>query len=193
MNVEELKDRIFRATRGQFTDFTYMLQLLNDALTDMADEAKLEDSFTIHVVKDQDTYTLPDNFKSIRSLIDETTVTDFYQTYPLIDITENKFGCVVFNNDLIIRPTPTQDVELTLYYYKFPDDLTNDADVPGIDPQYHNLLSTYAIMMILPMIQGVNPNQIQQYTNMWNAGKQQFIVEMQKKRKLTKVREPITW
>lgn len=193
MDISELKDRIYRATGNRYTDFVHMLQLINDALTDLTDEAKLEDAYQVDVIKGQDTYALPSNYKSFRSLVDQTTITDFYQPYPLIDITENKFGCVVFNGNLIIRPIPTVNATLKLYYYKFPTELVNDTDIPDIDTHYHNLLSSYAIMMILPLMENQNSNQMQQYVNIWTTGKQQFIGEMQKKRKLSRVRESITW
>jgi hypothetical protein len=190
--VADLKDKIFRATGGRFTDMAYMLQLLNDAQTDLADEAKMQSVTIISTVIDQDSYTLPVDFKSPRTLQDEESIPDFNQEYPLLDITENGFGYSVFNGNLIIKPTPQKVLNLNLYYYLYPPDLVNDTDVPIIDPHYHNLLATYAIMMIL-LSNGVDGRLVDRYEAQWTDGKRQFIVEMERNRKKTKVREKIVW
>jgi hypothetical protein len=191
--VSDLKDKIFRATGHKYTDFIYMLQLLNDALTDLTDEAKLEDKVTINVVPGQDTYALPANFKTPRSLVDETTDKDLRQDYQLLDITENKYGYSIFNGNLIMKPVPQEQKDLSLYYYKFAADLVNDSDVPDIDQHYHNLLATYAIAMILGMQPDVPRWNVEKYQADWIQGKRQFTAEMQKKRKLSRVRESIQW
>lgn len=190
--VGDLKDKIFRSTGHKFTDQVFMLQLLNDAQTDLADEAKLQNKATITTIINQDTYSLPTDFKSPRTLLDEVSVSDFHQEYGLIDITENGFGYSLFNGNLIIKPIPQNVINLSLYYYIYPPDLVNDTDVPVIDQHYHNLLATYAIMMILLSI-GATPGLIDRYEAQWTDGKRQFIAEMEKKRKQTKVREKIVW
>lgn len=190
--VADLKDKIFRSTGHKFTDQVFMLQLLNDAQTDLADEAKLQDTATITTVINQESYSLPTDFKTPRVLIDESSVSDFRQEYPLLDISENGFGYSILNSTLIIKPIPQKVANLTLYYYKFPPDLVSDTDVPVIDQHYHNLLATYAIMMILLSI-GATPGLIDRYEAQWTDGKRQFIVEMEKRRKQTKVREKIVW
>src|SRR5690348_5356427 len=137
-NVEQLKDRIFRATNHLYNDTFHMLDLLNDGLNMLVDGGKLRDVVTIPIVVGTNQYALPINFKAPGILQDETDP-NAVLPYELVGIGENRFGYAIEAGFIYIKPMPTQAVNLTHYYYKYATPLVEDTDIPtDIDVQYHN-------------------------------------------------------
>lgn len=201
-NVAQLKDRIFRSTNYQYNETFHMLDLLNDALNIMVDGAKLRTKTTIYVSAGLNSYPLPDNFKAPGQLLDETQP-NATLPYELVDIGENRFGYSIEAGNIYIKPVPTQDVTLTFYYYNYATPLVLDTDVPtDIDSQYHNLLATYAVSQIIPLVKNDTTTRYSVMAanladnrawQQWKDGLSEFIQVMTKKNRSSKVREKIVW
>lgn len=190
--VADLKDRIFRATGGRYTDTFHMLDLLNDALNELVDGAKLRGKTTISVVADDNGYAKPADFKAAYLLQDETNPNGI-AVYPLVSIGENAFGYAV-EDQIYLKPVPNTATTLTLYYYKYATQLSADSDTPEIDAQYHSALSDYAIWLIMLMPEmGVDKGTTDRFMQSWDRSKQSFITAMTKKNKLSRVREKVVW
>lgn len=177
-----------------YTDKYYMTDLINDAQNQLVEIAKLRGVQTIEVVQGVDSYALPENFKAPGTLID-TTEENCNVTYELVDITENRFGYAIENGNIVIKPIPQRNRTLTHYYYKYATQLYNPGDVPEIDPQYHDLLSTYAagMILLLPTLQIQDKTLSDRYLNRWQEGKISFTNDMQRKNKATKGRTVNLW
>lgn len=189
MNLGEIKDRIFRMTNHVYTDVHHMTDLVNDALFSIATESKLEGSAVISLMPGMANYPLPDDYKSPRALLEGTFEAPI-KIYELVPPEQVSYGYSIWDGDIIIKPTPSHHAELNFYYYKFPAQLVDDADIPDIDPQYHNILAAYAAAMILslPDVAGVPDNLRQRYFNMWDEGKARFMADMARKNRQTSVR-----
>lgn len=190
----ELRQRVFHATSGLYTETYHMDNLLNDALNQLVEIAKLRGVQTLSLIPGTDTYALTDNFKSPGQLLD-TTDQNCAIPYELVDITENRFGYTIENGNIIIKPVPQQSKELTHYYYKYATQLVNDSDVPEIDSQYHDLLSTYAsgMILLLPTLQIQDKTLSDRYLVRWQEGKLNFANDMQRKNKATRGRTVNLW
>lgn len=202
MNVSQIKDRIMRSTNHLYTDQFQMLDLINDALSNLVDAGKLKDTATVSVVAGTNKYALPANFKAPGTLQDETVI-DSIIPYQLVDISENRYGYAIEAGYMYIKPMPTQDVTLTHYYYKYATSLVNDTDIPtDIDEQYHSLLALYAIAMIVPLmrhdtstryaISAQNMFETRQW-QMWQDGLQGFIRSNARKNRNSRVTEKVIW
>jgi hypothetical protein len=191
--VTQLKDRIYRSTNGQYTDSFHMLDLLNDALNMMVEGAKIRNKASVYVSSGANNYPLPADFKAPGILQDETEVNSIVP-YELVDISENRFGYAIEAGYLYIKPNPTQDVTLTHYYYKYATTLVEDTDTPTeIDSQYHDLLSTYAIAMILPLLPNPDKGMIDRWWSRWQDGLKGFIESSSKKNRSSRAREKVVW
>ena len=193
-NVAELKDRIFRATNHTYTDVFHMLALLNDALNQLTDGAKLEGSQTVSVVNGTGSYALPSTFKAPIALI-EGEISAPTRVYDLVNIDENKYGYAIFNGQLHIKPKPTDAKTLTMYFYKYATQLAADTDTPEIDSQYHDLLSTYAagMIMLLPDMKQYDKGLADRLMARWEDGKKSFRDSMMRKGKRTSVIQKVVW
>ncbi|AHV96154.1 hypothetical protein [Paenibacillus sabinae] len=192
--LEEIRIRVFRATSGMYTDTYHMTDLINDAIHQLVEGARLRDSSSIAVTAGVNTYSLPANFKSPGALLDATSA-DSLVPYELVDITENRTGYAIEGGDLIIKPTPQESRTLTHYYYKYATPLVSETDVPEIDPQYHDLLAFYAagMILLLPQLSIADKTLSDRYMNRWNEGKASFISDMQRKNKSSRARTVNTW
>lgn len=190
-NVSQLLDRVIKATN--YTDRFNTVDLFNDALNQLIDGSKLEANINISVVADTSEYALPTDFKAPIALI-EGDVASPHNIYPLINITEQRFGYSIYNGQIILKPPPAAATTLTLYYYKYATQLVEDEDIPEIDAQWHELLSTYAIGMI-HMIpdRNVDKGTVDRYMSRWEEGKLSFIQSMSRKNRRSRVREVNLW
>lgn len=191
MNVAQLKERIFRGTQHKYTDQFHMVDLLNDALRMMTNDAKLEDITQISVINNVSNYAVPNNYKSPRSLV-EGTLDNPTNIYQLMAIDEQGQGYAIWQNNLVLKPTPQESKTLNFYYYKWAAELINDEDVPDIDERYHSALTSYAIAMILPFIDAPQWL-INQHFNNWNQSLSDFRSDIAKKNKQGSVRKSQTW
>lgn len=191
MNVAQLKERIFKGTNHQYQDQFHMVDLLNEALNRMTNDAKLEANANIAIVKDTANYSLPANYKSPRALV-EGTLDNPTQIYDLVPIDEMAIGYAIWNNEIVMKPTPGESKTLNFYYYKWPAPLLNDEDIPEIDERYHSALTSYAIGMILSLIGGTQ-GIIQQHFSMWNDALNSFRSDIAKRSKQATVRKVQTW
>lgn len=201
MYVSEMKDYIFRSTNNQYNDTFHMLALLNDGLNELVEAARLRTNATLSIMANVNVYDKPSDFKAPYILQDETDPNSVI-TYPLVSIGENTPGYAI-EDKIYIKPIPSQDKNLKLYYYKYATPLVNDNDEPtDIDSQYHYLLPLYANSQIIPLIKSDTTTR---YSVMaanladsrawqrWLDGKQNFISAMTKKNRLSRIREKVVW
>jgi len=190
VNLADLKTRIFRMTNHIYNDTFHMTDLVNDALNIIATEAKLEAETSINVTAGTANYPLPTDYKSPRALMEGTLDCPIH-IYDLVPPEEISYGYSIWNGEIIIKPTPTQNVTLNFYYYKFPSELKNDEDIPDIDPQYHEILAAYAAAMILslPGVEGVSNALRDRYFAMWDEGRSRFQADMERKNRQRSVRK----
>lgn len=52
---------------------------------------------------------------------------------------------VISSDEIFLYPTPDAVYEISLRYWRLPQDMTKDADLPEIPAQYHDLLVAYAM------------------------------------------------
>jgi hypothetical protein len=189
--VAQLLDRIIKVTN--YTDRFFMIDLMNDALNQLVDGARLDGTSSISVTSGTASYTLPTDFKAPIALIDGS-LSEPDIVYPLINVSETRFGYAVFGGNVIIKPEPQEDKTLILAYYKYATELSDDEDVPEIDSQWHDLLSTYTTGMI-HMIpdRNVDKGTVDRYMGRWDEGKKNFIESMTRRNKRSSVREKVMW
>lgn len=191
MNVASLLDRVYRATT--YNDRFGIVDLFNDGMNQLTDDAKIEAEIPITLVVDQENYPFPGDFKAPISLIDGT-ISNPNTVYPLVNINENRFGYSVFNGEIIIKPAPSEAKTINFYYYKVPATLVLDTDVPEFDPVYHYLLSAYAIFMIglMPGME-IPQGMVDRSKMQWIEGSQSFVQSISRKNKRSRVNERIVW
>lgn len=191
MNLQELKERVFRLTNNKFTDEFHMVDLINDALNQLVDIGKIKGKETIEVSKGNGEYDLPELFKAPYALI-EGDVSDPV-IYPLINMND-RFGYVIYGDVFYLKPLPNENKTLTMFYYKYASRLENPDDVPEIDSQWHDLLAMYAagMIMLLPDL-GVERGLSDRILGRWDEGKRQFESAMMRKNKQSSVREKVRW
>lgn len=193
MNVGSLLDRVYRATNYKYMDRFGIVDLFNDAQSQITDDAKIEAESQVSLVVDQESYTIPADFKSPISLIDGTIASPNY-VYPLVNINEYRFGYSIYNGEILLKPAPSQAKTINLYYYKSPSLLVDDEDVPEFDQLYHYLLSSYAIFMIGLMPEMDVPQGMVDRSKMqWVEGSQAFVQSITRKNKRSRVNEKVVW
>lgn len=192
--VSDLKDRIYQLTNNTYNDNFHMLNLLNDALNQLTDGAKLEGVQTINVVSGTDSYDLPATFKAPIALVDGS-ISAPNQVFDLVTIDDNNAGYVIFAGKMHLKPTINEDKTLTLYFYKYATPLVSDTDVPEIDAQYHDLLATYAaaMIMLLPAMKEYDKGLADRLLGRWEDGKKSFKESMMRKGKRTSVARRTVW
>jgi hypothetical protein len=193
MHVAQLLDRVYRYTNWKYTDRFGILDMFNDAQSQITDDAKIEAESQITLVVDQENYPLPVNFKAPISLIDGT-IANPKTIYPLMNISENHFGYSIYNGQILIKPAPSEVKTINFYYYKTPKELVNDIDVPEFDSLYHYLLASYAIYLIgLMPDMGIAQGMVDRSKAEWAEGTQMFLQSMSRKNKRQRVNEKVVW
>lgn len=193
MNVGNLLDRVYRATNYKYNDRFGIVDMFNDAQSQLTDDAKIEAESPVVLVVDQENYPLPTDFKAPISLIDGT-IANPNTIYPLVNISEYRFGYSIYNNEILIKPVPSEAKTINLYYYKSPVVLVNDVDTPEFDALYHHLLASYAIYMIGMMADtGIAQGMVDRAKTDWIQGSQAFIQSISRKNKRQRVNERVVW
>lgn len=193
MNVGRLLDRVYRSTAYKYTDRFGIVDLFNDAQSQLTDDAKIEAESPITLVADQENYALPTNFKAPISLIDGT-IANPNTIYPLVNINEYKFGYSIYNGEILLKPAPNEAKTINLYYYKAPAELVEDADEPEFDSLYHYLLASYAIYMIgLMPDTGIPQGMTDRAKSEWIDGSRNFVQSISRKNKRSRVNEKVVW
>lgn len=187
MNTEQLIDRVIRSTHNTDIDRFYIIDLLNDALTQLTDSAKIEASHTYTLQAGVGEYDLPEDFKSPITLI-EGEPSNPSIVYHLSNLSEVKWGYTVYEGKLIVKPVPQAGKKVTLYFYKYASPLKEPDDIPDIDPQWHYLLTIYASAMIMMV---VSPNIADRLFANWEDGKRRFEQSMARNRKRSSVNQKV--
>lgn len=187
MNVSELLERVYQATG--FTDRYYVLGLFNDALRTLTDAAKMETSASITTKGGK--ANLPEDFKAPLALI-EGSLSEPDALWEQVQYNDRKEGYLLYGGQLITRPAVSKT--FTLLYYRYAPELVGDDDVPGIDPHWHSLLSTYAITMVmaLPQVQA-EKGLAAMYRVEWESGRRGFTESLSRQTRKARVREVNHW
>lgn len=187
MFLRELKDRVMQLTGGAYRDQQHMRVLLNDAVMQMAGDAKLQAKQTVTTVPGTSRYPLPDDFKSPIAL---TELESPSCSYPLIDPLDGGYGFGVYGDELVISPVPGSAVTLNLYYYAYPPEMVTETDKLPIDDRYAQAVASYAAAMILALPNvGGSQGLIERYFAVWDDAKRRFKIDMQKRHKQASVRK----
>lgn len=193
MNVGKLLDRVYRATNWKYTDRFGIVDMFNDAQSQLTDDAKIEAESAVVLVVDQEAYTLPANFKAPINLIDGTIASPEL-IYPLININEYSYGYSIYNGEILLKPVPSEAKTINLYYYKTPAELVEDIDVPEFDSLYHYLLASYAIYNIGMMPDmGITQGMIDRAKLEWTEGSRSFVQSISRKNKRQRVNCKVVW
>lgn len=194
MKLSELKERVFRLTNNTFYDTSHMRDLINSALTILSNEAKLEGQQTYTLTPGVAEYTLPTGYKSARALV-EGTIDNPVQIYNLITIEELKFGFAVWNGKIVLKPTPTDEKTLNLYFYKYATQLVEDEEeTDAAFEGYGDVVASYAAAMILSL-PGADHNRylIDRYFAIWDEGRARFKADRAKQNRQASVRLVSQW
>jgi hypothetical protein len=193
MNVGKLLDRVYRATNSKYTDRFGIVDMFNDAQSQLTDDAKIEAESSIVLVVDQESYTLPANFKAPINLIDGTIAAPNF-IYPLININEYRFGYSIFNGEILLKPVPNEAKTINFYYYKKPAELVEDDEIPEFDSLYHHLLASYAIFNIGMMPEmGIAQGMVDRAKMDWTQGSMDFVQSISRKNKRQRVNQKVVW
>lgn len=185
MNVGELLERVYQQAGTQ--DRFFVLSLLNEALIQLTDGAKLEMSASINFINGE--APLPAAYKAPVLLL-EGTIGRPVQVYRLSHLEEPGIGYTIYGNTLYIKPADSKT--LTFYYYQYAPALTDNADVPIIAGQWHYLLATYAAAMIT-LGKGLDKQMMEHLMEQWQGGRTQFLQSMQRERRKSRAREAVQW
>lgn len=190
MNLGEILARTMRNINFVYNDGDHIKNLINEALTMIAADAKIQTTHTITFVPGQSEYPLPINYKEVITMV-EGPLSSPYCIFPLTEVDSYTSGFYIYNGNIVFRPMPNEGKTVTFYYYQYPDEMLSEDDVPDIDPRYHDVLATYAAAMVLslPNIKDVNQTLIDRYFSVWEQRRAQFKVEMQRRNKQTSVRK----
>lgn len=193
MDLNALLDRVRRHTNHVYPDTFHMIDLMNDAQNQLIEGAKLRGVQTITLVPGTSVYPIPSDFKSPGNLVDTTD--ESYVEYALVDIATNEFGYAIENGNIHIKPVPQAERTLTHYYYKYAQPMELSTDTPEIDSNYHDLLAVYAagMILLLPQLSGQDKSLADRYLGRWEAGKQNFFQDMQRKNKATRGKVVNIW
>lgn len=193
MNVGRLLDRVYRATSWKYTDRSGIVDMFNDAMSQLTDNAKIEAESQINLVVNQENYPLPPDFKAPINLIDGTIASPNF-IYPLLNINEYQYGYSIYNNEILLKPVPQEARTINFYYYKTPAELVEDEDVPEFDSLYHHILASYAVYNI-GMTQGMDIPQgmIDRAKTEWIQGAQEFTQSIARKNKRQRVNRKVIW
>lgn len=194
MNLRDLKDRIFQMTGGLYRDQQHMNDLINDALTELATEAKLRSTVQIDMTEGVGEYPLPEDFKEAISLL-EGTYDNPISIYNLVDPSDLAGGYAISGDSLILKPTPTVNKSLQFNYYSYLLRMVEETDPLPIDDRYAQTVAAYASAMILslPTIEGVNEVLIDRYFGIWESGRARFKTDMQRRNKRAAVRKVVNY
>lgn len=188
---------------------TNVLRLLNNGLQDLFEEAELEATSgvggeaAIVTVAGQQRYTLPTNCVKPRQLQWRLSGTlrdvTYLQLDPFRTISRTTTAAepvtgplywTIWGNAMLLWPIPTDngtaggDGELVLDFYKSPDTLVNDSDVPDIPTQYHNLLEYYATAMAYAQ------NEEGQWAQYWEGRFREGKAQMERERTIAERVQP---
>jgi hypothetical protein len=193
MNVGKLLDRVYRATNSKYNDRFGIVDMFNDAQSQLTDAAKIEAESPISLVVDQENYPLPADFKAPISLIDGTIANPSI-VYPLVNINENTYGYAIYNGEILLKPAAKEDKTINLYYYKTPIELVDDIDEPEFDSLYHYLLASYATYMIgLMPDMGISQGMVDRAKAEWMEGSSNFVNSISRKNKRSRVNRKVVW
>lgn len=193
MNVGKLLDRVYRATNWKYTDRFGIVDMFNDAQSQITDDAKIEAESPITLIVDQESYTLPSNFKAPINLIDGT-IANPNLIYPLININEYQFGYSIYNGKILLKPVPNEAKTINLYYYKTPKELVEDEDIPEFDSLFHYLLASYATYNIGMMPEtGIAQGMVDRAKLEWTQGTISFVNSISRKNKRQRVNQKVIW
>lgn len=193
MNVGKLLDRVYRSTNHKYTDRFGIVDMFNDGMSQITDDAKIEAESPVTLVINQENYALPADFKAPISLIDGT-IANPDVIYPLVNISENRYGYAIYNDEILLKPAPSEVKTINFYYYKKPVELVLDEDIPEFDSLYHYLLASYATYMI-----GLMPNMeiaqgmVDRAKAEWIEGSRNFVQSISRKNKRSRVNERVVW
>lgn len=196
MNTPDLIARVAQAVKdSSFTD-AEVLSRLNDWYKQVCHVfclADLEASDTISFTAGGDTFApLPDNYHHDLWHIDPVTKTEPIKVMTSLHSLQRMYGpdeaggsiyhAAVDGSVLHVRPAPTQDQDVTVFYYAIPDALEDDADsVPvGIPDHLHEkVLTSRVITDLFDIIEdGVDGNKTN--TQRWEAKSVAALLELER-------------
>jgi hypothetical protein len=141
-------------SRAQYED--YIKGRINDAQGYITLQTDFREFFTtepIAVVPGTSTYTLPSDFQRLYDLISVNGSGQVFKLYqePLVELETRPIASgepthyTVKGNTLKLWPTPENANTISLRYYREPDTISSNSDVPEVPTQYHRLLVSYCL------------------------------------------------
>lgn len=160
--VEEVLAHQFSS--NQYSDYlkgagSYGEGIVNQAQQYIAAQTDFREFFTsatTALAAGTEDLTLPTDFSRLYSAVALQSGTEGNQT--LSPVTPNDFDRLptdstgkpqfydVVGSTISVYPTPDASYTIQLRYWRVPDTLTNDTDVPEIPAEYHHLLTTYSLV-----------------------------------------------
>lgn len=151
MMIKKVKSRI-NEIDDTFVTPDNIIDFINDAQRDLTDVLRLEAEAEIDLVDGQEWYDLPEDLNKMERVeVDGFRYLQRSKTHYLANkqkyFSEKKVYAF-WDRRIYLYPTPDDEAEkLNLWYYRRPEELEVDSDVPEIDEKYHRLLVDYAIAM----------------------------------------------
>jgi hypothetical protein len=183
MNLNDIVRQVNRDIDDQY-DLDDVKDWVNRCLDDLTPVAKRE-TLALTDVDPSNAYELPP---------------DLYQL-AFVRVNDEKYESIFLNNDggkgykvwentLYLQPAPGTG-QLELYYYRTLGHVEIGADIPDLEPEFHDLLVMYCLGNIQFHDEDyeLRPDSFSRY----NARKQEYIRFTQKKNRRKRVTEKVIW
>lgn len=150
MNLKQIKDLALKLTNeysvngtviseGENADeLNKMIDFANDAQMQLAKIDRIPANTEIQLSENIMSYDLPSDFWTLDKIFikDDSNFTDF-----------SDFE--ILNKKIVLHNSYDNTYTLDVYYYKYPTELSDDANVPEISAESHYLIATYIAAMVL--------------------------------------------
>lgn len=159
MQLSEIRDWVRQQTLVEADDFAdaKLNAVINQGVRDLSTLFRwpfLATSSTVAMVADQQAYAMPADLQSIEKVVVTGEQRTLSELSPARAWGEygGKFGTAtvpesffIWGSSLYMVPIPTDATKsITLYYYRFATELTNDTSVPEWAAPFHQILAEYA-------------------------------------------------
>lgn len=192
--VEKLIETVARKVDDDGYSDSVIVDFLNDGLLDVASRVLLpvlETDDVVTTVLDENTVALPGDFHRnifaaspvigtkipIRVLNSEGQMK---RKYIRLDNSGDVAHVAMHKGQLIYQPIPVIAEEITIFYYRVPDELADDDDtgLAALPPVFHKMLVDYACQQIFSEIEdGIDGKKV---NTLYHEGRyEKFIVELQ--------------
>ena len=157
----EIRDLVRSQTLVESDDYTddKVDNLINQAIRDLSvrfDWPFLAKIDTIAVTDATDTYPLPSDCSRVEAILLDGYSERLREMSPATALSEEggvqaagtPDSFFLWGESIVLRPQPSANATVRVYYYRTPTVLTNDSDTPEFAEQFHYVLSDFVMQQL---------------------------------------------